>query len=68
MPIPESTPKYTYADYLTWPEGERWEIIDGVAYMQAAPSWQHQSISRELMLQFGAFLRRQSMPGVCSAI
>lgn len=24
-------------DYLTWPEGERYEIIDGIAYMQAAP-------------------------------
>ncbi len=34
MPISESNEKYTYADYLTWPEDERWEIIDGVAYMQ----------------------------------
>ncbi len=60
MSKPESTSKYTYADYLTWSEDERWEIFDGVAYMQAAPSWQHQSISRELMLQFGAFLRNNS--------
>jgi hypothetical protein len=24
--------RWTYADYLTWPDDERWEIIDGVAY------------------------------------
>ena len=31
--------RYTYADYLQWPDGERWEIIDGVPYnMSPAPS------------------------------
>lgn len=49
--------KYTFADYLKFPDSERWEIIDGISYMQSAPSWQHQSISRELMLQFGEYLR-----------
>ncbi len=47
---------YTYADYLTWPEDERWEIMEGVPYMQAAPSWQHQSISLELSRQFANYL------------
>lgn len=56
MPIPESKEKYTYADYLTWPEDERWEIIDGVPYRQAAPTWQHQSISRELLRQISNYL------------
>ncbi|WP_088188834.1 Uma2 family endonuclease [Desulfosporosinus sp. FKA] len=56
MPIPESKEKYTYADYLTWPEGERWEIIDGIPYRQAAPTWQHQSISRELLRQLSNYL------------
>ncbi len=38
--------KFTYKDYLTWPEGERWELIDGVAYdMSPAPSRTHQFIS-----------------------
>jgi len=59
MPLPQENKKYTYADYLTWPENERWEIIDGVPYMQAAPSWQHQAISRELMLQFGEYLKNK---------
>ncbi len=55
MPLPKER-KYTYADYLKWPENERWEIIDGVAYMQAAPTWQHQSISGELYRQFSNYL------------
>lgn len=57
MPISESKKKYTYADYLTWPEGERWEIIDGVPYMQAAPSWQHQAISGNIFGQFYEYLK-----------
>ena len=36
---------YTYDDYLSWNDGQRWEIIDGRAYLMAAPSIQHQRIS-----------------------
>lgn len=60
MPLPNKEGKYTYADYLTWPEGERWEIIDGVPYMQAAPTWQHQAISVELTSQFNRYLAGKS--------
>lgn len=57
MPLPhDEENKYTYADYLTWPEDERWEIIDGIAYMQAAPTWQHQAISGQLLKQFLTYL------------
>jgi len=55
MPLPNQKIKYTYANYVTWPEGERWEIIDGLAYMQAAPSWQHQSVSGELYRQLSNY-------------
>jgi Uma2 family endonuclease len=49
---------YTYADYLKFPEGERWEIIDGVAYsMSTAPSASHQAACGELYLQVGNQLR-----------
>lgn len=56
MPLPQSDKKYTYADYLTWPEDERWEIIDGAAYMQSAPTWQHQVISGNIFAQFHNYL------------
>jgi Uma2 family endonuclease len=35
---------YTYRDYLTWPEDERWELIEGIAYQMAAPNRRHQAI------------------------
>ncbi|WP_353092605.1 Uma2 family endonuclease [Tissierella praeacuta] len=56
MSLIDENKTYTYADYLTWPEDERWEIMEGVPYMQAAPSWQHQSISLELSRQFANYL------------
>lgn len=59
MPLPKENKKYTYGDYLTWPEGERWEIINGIPYMQAAPTWQHQAILLELSRQFANFLQNK---------
>jgi Uma2 family endonuclease len=49
--------KYSYADYLTWPDDERWEIIDGVPYnMSPAPTINHQRISVELVRQIANYL------------
>jgi len=40
---------WTYADYLKWNDGQRWELIDGVAYcMSPAPGSAHQRVSRKL--------------------
>lgn len=37
--------RYTWAEYRSWPEDERCELIDGVAYgMPAAPSIRHQEV------------------------
>ena len=60
MPLLKENKKYTYADYLTWSDEEKWEIIDGIPYMQAAPSWQHQSISVELVAQFSSYLKNKT--------
>jgi len=57
MPLPKPEQKYSYADYSTWDENERWEILDGVPYMQAAPSRIHQEISLSLLMQFGNYLQ-----------
>ncbi|RKX73785.1 MAG: hypothetical protein DRP87_18245, partial [Spirochaetes bacterium] len=49
---------YTYADYLSWPDDERWELIDGVAYnMSPAPGRQHQEISITISGEIYDFLK-----------
>ncbi len=41
--------RYTWTDYRAWPDDERWEIIDGIAYnMAAAPSTRHQTVSGKI--------------------
>ena len=53
---------YTYADYFTWDDGKRYELIDGAAYlMEPAPSYGHQDIASQLNVQIGVFL--QGKPG-----
>ena len=54
---PLETQRYTYADYCTWDDSERWELIDGIPYLMAAPSRPHQGISRNFILQIAGFLR-----------
>lgn len=52
--------RFTYRDYLTWPEEERWKLIDGVAYeMAPAPSRSHQEILLELSRQVATFFLGQ---------
>lgn len=60
MPMSQSDKKYTYADYSIWSGDEKWEVFDGVPYMQPAPTWQHQAISVELTSQFNAVLKGTS--------
>jgi Uma2 family endonuclease len=47
------TQHHTYGDYLTWPDDQRYELIDGVAYLMAppAPSPTHQELVGELHYQ-----------------
>ncbi|MDP3176814.1 MAG: Uma2 family endonuclease [Spirochaetaceae bacterium] len=50
--------RFTYGDYRKWPEGERWELIEGVPYsMSPAPNWRHQELLGRLHLEIGQFLR-----------
>lgn len=49
---------YTYADYLTWNDNKRWEIIDGIPYdMSPAPRSKHQRISGAIFNEFYNFLK-----------
>lgn len=44
---------HTYADYFSWPDDERYELIDGIAYVKEppAPSRSHQEVAGELYHQ-----------------
>lgn len=60
--------KYTYADYFATPEGERWELIDGVLYqMAAAPNLKHQTASGNLFLRFSNHIRPRQLGLVYAA-
>ena len=56
-PLRKEDRRYTYKDYRQWPEEERYELIDGVAYQMSAPTSTHQAISMELGVQLHTFLK-----------
>lgn len=68
MPHPASNKnhRFRYEDILTWPEGERWEIIDGKAYnMTPAPSFKHQRIAGNIYHTLrNALHGKQCVPGI----
>lgn len=50
-------PLFTYAEYVGWQGDERWELIDGEAFlMSPAPSWPHQRLLVALAAQIYAAL------------
>ncbi|RAV04207.1 Uma2 family endonuclease [Paenibacillus sp. YN15] len=58
MSMPPENKRYTYADYLTWPEGERVELVDGQVYaMTPAPNRIHQEILGRTFNMFLNFLK-----------
>lgn len=55
--------KYTWQDYLTWPDDERWEVIDGEAYdMTPSPTAKHQRI----VTNFSRILGNKITGGPCA--
>lgn len=50
--------QFTYAGYLVWMDGKRWEIIDGLAYdMTPAPGTKHQLVSGALFASIYNYLK-----------
>ncbi|MBI2264459.1 MAG: Uma2 family endonuclease [Armatimonadetes bacterium] len=48
QPVPrtKTDKKYSWQDYLKWPDEERWEVIDGIAYdMSPSPTPRHQILA-----------------------
>jgi len=64
LPQNKANRKWTYADYLTWDDGQRWELIEGEAYLlqgavglAPAPNRHHQKISGEIFYQLFSHLK-----------
>lgn len=50
---PNAQQRYTYADYVTWPEDMRYELHNGIAHeLLPAPSRKHQEVSANLVFEF----------------
>jgi len=66
MALPnEKSRGFTYADYLTWPDEERWEIIRGVPYdMSPAPATSHQYVQAQII----GILARDVSIGNCTVL
>jgi Uncharacterized protein conserved in cyanobacteria len=63
MGDPTLTPRehFTYRHYKTWPDTERWELIDGRAWaLSPAPRMRHQDLIGRLYLMLGIFLKGKS--------
>ena len=57
LPKLKQEEKFSYADYLTWDDQERWELIAGAPfYMSPAPLMKHQRLSGTLFSSFFSYL------------
>ena len=57
-----SQKKYTLDDYYNLPDDARVELIDGVLYDMAAPTWNHQAIITEIAMQLYACQKAHNAP------
>jgi Uma2 family endonuclease len=57
LPLRKTEQHFTYKDYRSWPDDERWELIDGVAYLMSSPTTAHQTVQREIFGPLYNFLK-----------
>ena len=64
--IPNKNKIYTYKDYLTFPNDERIEIIEGELYNMASPSFVHQTLSMEISYSLKHYIKSNN--GTCTVL
>ena len=60
------TKRYTFADYLTWIDDLRRELIDGFIKMMAAPTFVHADVVSEITTQLRIFVKKEK--GRCKVV
>lgn len=54
---PNPNERFTYRHYRTWPDEERWELIEGHAWaMSPSPNRRHQELAGKLFVKLHTFL------------
>ena len=53
------TKRYTYADYLTWLDDKRRELIDGFIHLMSGPMRRHAHASAKFFSQIDTFIERR---------
>lgn len=56
--------EFTLQHYLSWPEHERWQLLDGHAYAMAPPLINHQRV----VIELGSQLRNQLLGKPCTPL
>ncbi len=60
---------YTYADYLTWNDGKRYELYNGNVWcMSPAPTIGHQSVVTNLVRDISPFFKRKTCKIIVSPV
>jgi len=57
--------RYTYADYLTWTDDKRRELIDGIIFLLSAPSRFHSKVSSSIFGELWNFIPKRKDKGKC---
>ena len=55
----DESKRYTYADYLTWLDDKRRELIDGFIHLMSAPMRVHARVSMELSTFIRTFIKKR---------
>jgi Uma2 family endonuclease len=55
----DETKRYTYADYLTWFDDIRRELIDGFIHLMSAPVRIHQGVSVKISFRLALFIEKR---------
>ena len=57
----DESKRYTYADYLTWLDDKRRELINGFIHLMSGPMRKHGRISMKLSIRIGTFIENKKV-------